>query len=330
VLVAFWYPQVAFAGFFSTELWFAAAIALHAVFSGRAWRRPWGQLSAGAAAAVAMVVRSQFMLTWGMEMLAVGLGRLRARGLRVTARDVTFLALPVALALGVTSARFHRLTGRWGLMNDSGLNRIWADTDICKVEASWTTPNGEEWTYWFSPPSKPATKPSDSVKFRGYIVDPDILERIRLERLRGVPLRDRLKRKLHNVSLLLYGNLPWPESNYREPIHFVGFPGTVPRQGVAEGFRDALAFVFLPLCAAGLALGRRNRTMLILAANLVTVFIAAWFFFGEARYHVPYDPFIVVLAIVGAYELGRRGLRVLAGLRRRLPVRRSPVVAEQA
>jgi hypothetical protein len=329
VLVAFWYPQVAFTGFFSSELWFAAAIALQAWLSGRAWRRSWGQLSAGAASAVAMVVRPQFMLTWGMEMLAVGLGRLRDRGLRVTARDVTFLALPVAIALSVTSVRFHRLTGRWGLMNDSGLNRIWADTDICKVEATWRTPNGEEWTYWFSPPSKPAIKPSDSVTFRGYIVDPDILERIRLERLRGVPLRDRLRRKLHNVSLLLFGNLPWPESNYREPIRFVGFPSSVQRQGVAAGFRDALAFVFLPLCAVGLVLGRRNRTMLILAANLVTVLIAAWFFFGEARYHVPYDPFIVVLAVVGAYELGRRGLHLLASARARARVP-SPVAAEQA
>jgi hypothetical protein len=332
VLVAFWYPQVAFTGFFSSELWFSAAIALEAWLSGRVWRRSWGQLSAGAAAAVAMVVRSQFMLTWGMEMLAVGLGRLRRRGLRATARDVTFLALPVALALTVTSVRFHRLTGRWGLMNDSGLNRIWADTDICKVEASWRTPNGEEWTYWFSPPSKPALKPSDSVTFRGYIVDPDILERIRRELVRGVPLRDRLLRKVHNVSLLLFGNLPWPESNYREPIRFVGFPSPVPRQGVAEAFRDALAFVFLPLCAAGLTLGRRNRTMLILAANLVTVPIAAWFFFGEARYHVPYDPFIVILAVVGAYELGRRALHLLPVVVRRPRAAAAPsaVVAEQA
>jgi hypothetical protein len=198
-------------------------------------------------------------------------------------------------------------------MNDSGLNRIWADTDICKVEATWQAPNGEQWTYWFSPPSKPALKPSDSVSFKGYIVDPDILERIRLERLRGVPLRDRLKRKLHNVSLLLFGNLPWPESNYRETIRFVGFPSPVQRQGVAEAFRDALACVFLPLAAVGLALGRRNRTLLIMAANLATAFIAAWFFFGEARYHVPYDPFVVVLAIVGSHELGLRARRLLLG-----------------
>jgi hypothetical protein len=64
------------------------------------------------------------------------------------------------------------------------------------------------------------------------------------------------------------------------------------------------------------------------------VIIAAWFFFGEARYHVPYDPFVVVLAIAGAYEAWRRmrhGIRRAARWVRRRGARggeASAVVAE--
>jgi len=315
LLVAFWYPQVAFTGFFSSELWFAAAIAVQAWLGGRRWRRPAGEGLVGITSAAAIVIRSQFMLTWAIETAAVGLSRLRTRGLRRALLDVAFLAVPVAVTLTMTSLRFHRLTGRWGLVNESAGNRLWADTDVCKIEASWRTPNGEEWSYWFSPPSKPSVKPSDTVTFRGYVVDPEILGRITAERTRGVPLRDRLRRRVHNVSLLLFENLPWPESNYHEPVRFVGF-GSVDRHAIGEWFRAVLLFPVLPLGALGLALGRRNRTMFVLAANLFTLVFAAAFFFGEARYHVPYDPFFLVLAVVGAYELLRRAARHVA--RRRL------------
>ena len=309
-LVALWYPHVAFAGFFLSEVWFSAAISVHAWLSVRDWRRPPGQLLVGLAAAIAFCIRPQFLLTWGIELGARGLRLLWRRGIGGAVRGLAWFVVPMVLTIAVTSVRFHRLSGHWGLIAESAGNRLWADTDVCQITSSWVTPNGETWTYWFSPPSKPAHKPSDTVRFIGFIVGPVILDGIVRDRLRGVTWRQRMDRKLGNISLLVAGNLPWPESNYRDPPW---------RATLQRSFADVLLFGVLPLSVVGLLLGRRNRTMLIVAANLATVVIAAALFFGEARYNVPYAPFALLLAVVGVCEVlgrswrfGRRRFGIIA------------------
>ena len=302
ILVALWPPHVAFCGFFSSEIWFSAAISLHAWLAVREPKRPLGKLAVGLAAATAFVVRPQFLMTWALDLGARGARLALRTGVLRTARALAWLVVPLAVTLVVTSVRFHRLSGHWGLISESSGNRLWADTDVCQITSTWQTPNGETWTYWFSPPSKPAQKPSDKVSFKGFIVDPVILDGIRRERLRGVSWGQRLKRKLGNVELLVAGNLPWPESNYRSPPW---------RATLQEASANALLFGVLPLAALGLVLGRHNRTMLIVAANLVTVVISAAFFFGEARYNIPYAPFALLLAVVGAYEVQSRVRRVV-------------------
>jgi hypothetical protein len=303
VVVAFWYPQVCFVSYFSSEMWFSAAVTLQALMAAQSWRRPLPLLGAGLSSAVAFVIRPQFLLTWGIQMAGRGLSLLRRPRKVAAFRRIVWLSLPLALMISVTGYRFHKLSGHWGLIAQSAGTRLWADTDVCKIESSWRAPNGDMLSYWFSPPSKPALKPSDTVTFTGFIVDPDILDRIRLERLRGVSWGDRLRRKIGNVKLLLLGNLPWPESNYHGGVSLFGTRVTVTRVELQKFFRDVLLYGVLPLSAVGLILGRRNRAMLVLAANMATIVITAAFFFGEARYHIPYDPFAIVLAVVGCYEL---------------------------
>jgi hypothetical protein len=305
VAVALWYPQVCFAGYFLSEVWFSAAVALHACLAVRAWNHPRRSLGGGLAGAVAFVVRPQFLLTWVASIAGQALTLLRRRGLRGTARGVVWLALPLALTLGASSLRLHALSGHWGLIAESGANRLWADTDVCKIASSWSPPGGGELNYWFSPPSKQPCPASGEVKFTGFIVDPVILEKIRLEHLRGVSWSSRLSRMAGNVRLLVDGNLPWPESNYRDPW----------RLALQKWFARALRVVVLPLCALGLVLGPRNATTLILALNLATVVVAGAVFFGEARYHVPYDPFAMVLAITGGREVVRLGVLTVRRLR---------------
>jgi hypothetical protein len=315
LIVALWEPQICFVGFFSTEIWFSAAIAAHAWVTSRDRSRPRDLLASGVLAITAIVVRPQFLLTWALDLGGRSVLVYWRRGLRAAALAAVCLALPVGLGLAATSVRYHALAGRWGLISASGLNRVWADTDVCRVEASWKTAAGQDFGYWFSPPSKPALKPSDTVKFTGFIVDPDILDGIRRDRTRGVPLRDRIARKIGNVELLLVRNLPWPESNYGDRLPWLG----ASRVRLEEIFRDIVLYGVLPWCLVGLLLARRNRTTAIFAANFATVIVAAAFFFGEARYHVPYDPFAIVLALAGVYEVGWRlrrvGLRLLRRLR---------------
>ena len=84
-LVALWYPQVCFAGFFSSEIWFSAAIALHASFTSCNWKRRAGRLGGGLVSAAAFVIRPQFLLTWAIEMAARTPTLVRRRGVRAAA-----------------------------------------------------------------------------------------------------------------------------------------------------------------------------------------------------------------------------------------------------
>jgi hypothetical protein len=314
VLVALWYPQVAFVGFFLSEPWFAAGLALHAALTVRERRGVIGLLGTGLVSAIAFVVRPQIIVTWAIDMVRLKLSALRRGGVWPAARKMVLLALPMALFIGGSAVRLHKLAGHWGLISENDqMTRIWAETDICQLKSHWTLPDGGHLYYWFNPPSKPAENPSQIVEFEGYIADPDILRRIRLERLRGVPWTARARRKLHNVALLFTGNLPWPESNYKDPPW---------RLALQKAFAAALLYAVLPLAALGALLGRRNAALFIAALNAVTCIFTAAFFFGEGRYHVPYDPFFLVLAVVGIWEIKRRlALRVRRWRRSRIAAR---------
>jgi hypothetical protein len=298
LLVALWYPQICFTGFFLSEIWFYALIAGHACFVAYGPWRTGGRIGTGVIAALAFVVRPQFLVTWGLDVASRGLRLLWRGGVVGAVRGLVWLVLPMALAIGASALRLHALAGHWGLIAESGVNRVWADTDICKLEANWSTPDGGHYGYWFSPPSKQPCSDKGTVKFEGFIADGEILNKIRLRRLRGVPWWKRLERMASNADLLIDRNLPWPESNYHDDARWRG--------ALMDGFRIALKFVVLPFAVLGLLLGPWNATTRILAANLTTVIIAAAIFFGEARYHTPYDPFAIVLAISGLHQAVRR------------------------
>ncbi len=310
IAVALWEPQVCFVGFFMTEIWFSALIAAHAWLTSRDARCPFEPFATGLVSIAAIVVRPQFLLTWALETGARSALLSWRRGLRVGSRAAVWLAIPVVLGLAATSVRYHGLAGHWGLVSTSAINRIWADTDVCELQANWVAPNGDAINFWFNPPSKPPQKPSDTVRFSGYIADPDILEALHRERTRGLTLSDRVRRKLHNVQLLLVDNLPWPESEHPGDRVFFGptahrGPG-ITRMRLQEIFRDVLRIAVLPWAVVGLALARPGAAKRVMAENLLTPVVAAAFFFGEARYHVPYDPFLIVLALAGAYETVQR------------------------
>jgi hypothetical protein len=243
-------------------------------------------------------VRPQFIVTWAIDLARQALSVLKRGGLQRALAISALAALPVLATVCGSAIRLHQLTGRWGLISDNDqMTRIWADTDICQLKSSWNLPQGGRFSYWFSPPSKPAIKPSDTEEFEGYIADPDILRAIRLKRVAGVPWTALMARRLHNVALLFTGNLPWPESNYKDPPW---------RFKLQKAYASTLLYVVLPLAAAGSLLGKRNAALFIATVNLVTCVVCAFFFFGEGRYHVPYDPFALLLGATGVYELGRR------------------------
>jgi hypothetical protein len=309
VVIAFWQPQVVYAGFFMSEIWFCAAIALHAMITVRGGKRGGPLLLVGILSAVAFVVRPQFLVTWFVDAARHVLGWLRRRRPREAARVFAWLAVPMVAALAVSSVRLYRLTGHFGLISDNAnLNRLFGDTDVCRVDASWITPSGGQWGWWFGPPAKPGPcTPERTVSYQGYMGDAKILSAFRRDRLRGVSSIDRVENALHNVSLLAVGNPLFPESAYQ---------GIRWRRVLSATFATATLFAVLPLCAIGLVLGRRDRLKIVTLANFAAGIVGSALYYGESRYRVPYDPFAILFAVVGVYEMGRYVAQLTGFLRR--------------
>jgi Dolichyl-phosphate-mannose-protein mannosyltransferase len=304
IAVALWHPHVVYSGFFSSEIWFTSATLLSTVCLVRAAERSSASgarsfpsaLAAGLFLALAFVVRPQVLLTTLLAFGVVALARLRRRRVLPLSRGaLALLLIPLALAMGASSLRYHRLTGRYGLIaaNES-VQRLFGATDVAKIESTWTAPNGDRWTWWFNPTTKHIATPATTEKFEGFVADPDILGRIQKRRLAGVSTGARVRRMVDNVKLLVVRNVPWPEEERKTPA----------RVALQRGYARAL-LVVLVLAAIGLASLRRHPTAaLLVVSQIATIVIVAALYLGEARYRVPYDPLLIVLATSGLFTVG--------------------------
>lgn len=314
LLAALWQPQVAYAGFFMSELWFSASIALASLFFVRAFearRDGWGSiLLAGLFAAGAFVIRPQVLLTFALVALFGALGFVRVRGGRVRrsglARRAALVVVPVAIAMGLSSLRLHRLSGRFGLVSENGpLMRLFGETNVGRVEASWTTPDGSRYFAWYAAGLKKPYTEETTFRFEGYVGDPDILDGERRARLATTPLGARVARAWRNLTSLVWRSFPFPEAD---------FHASKPRLELSRVFRKTL-YALLALVPVGVsATVRRGPAAVVVVANLATVALLPMMFYAEARYRVPYDPFVIVAAAAGAEVI----LRWLQAQRRRL------------
>jgi hypothetical protein len=261
-----------------------------------------GATGAGLLFAFAFVNRPQVLLT----VLIIGgvlvLGWHR-RGRWGPRGSIVRLVLPFLLILAFSSIRLYRLSGRIGMINlYEQAQRLFGETDVEKLDASWKAPNGEAWTWWASPHTKQPVHREHTVHIAGFIADPVKLSEIRERRLRGVPWTARAMRTLDNVALLVVRNSTWPEYDFRR-VRF--------RAQLQLWYRQLLV-PLLGLAFVGLFYLRRHRAAaLVVYANLGTIIFVAAVYLGEARYRVPYDPFLIVLAAVG-------GTAVASGVRERV------------
>jgi hypothetical protein len=165
------------------------------------------------------------------------------------------------------------------------MQRLFADTDYGKVRSS-------DKGYFFAPPSKVQTGETRELSFPGYVGNPEPMEQARREEVARMGFGARVRRALSNVSLLFVRNDLWPE-------------GTHLGKGWRRSSYDASRFVLLglvcPLALLGLAstAWRPRAALVVAAAHVLTALFAAAFFCGELRYRVPYDAFLMVLAVEG-------------------------------
>ncbi len=317
--VALWHPHVVFSGFFSSEIWFSSALMLVTLFLVRRFEGRSGSLAAGLALAVAFAVRPQILMTLGMVglvLVVVWLRHPRARPPGGIMRFALPILVPLVITMGLSARRFHRLDGHWGLIaSNEAAQRLFGETSVGKIEASWIAPDGSPWSWWVAPSTKQPVKPEDRVFINGFVYDPKLLAQVRKDRLRGVSARARLLRMVDNVELLAVRSLPWPEDDFRR-FRF--------RHQLQKGFAIAVLPV-LVLAVAGLFFMQRHRFgALLIGAHLLTIVIVAAIYLGEARYRVPYDPLIIVVATIGLHGLVRGAWRLAGRIRSRY---RAPAAA---
>jgi hypothetical protein len=297
--MALWYPLLAFCGFFSSEQPYAGALALSAWLLVRLVESGKSAVTAGIAASVAYLVRPQVVLTLA-ALAVVGLLILWRRPLRAPRLHMKRLivaGLILTATVGWGAARYHRLSGRWGLISDNAtMTRLWADTDYGRIVAIWRAPDGYPMSYIFESPPKAELGLHHELRFDGYIGDPVQIERARRNEVHYMTASERVMRWLANVRLLFGDNTLWPESTHQGN----GWRRTADR--VSTGF---LLAVVLPLAFAGLVSCVLRPTLVptVCAAHVVTMLVVAAFFYAEQRYRVPYDLLLVVLALEGARAL---------------------------
>jgi hypothetical protein len=298
LFMALWYPVLAFCGFFSSEQPFAGAIAVSAWLLVRQVDAGKGAISLGVASAVAYLIRPQIILTLfaltvlgGVAVFREPLERRLAflrhlpamPRLRVARLLVAGGILTAAVIFG--AARYHSLCGRWGLISDnSAMTRLWADTNYGEVRSKQG--------FFFTSPPKNENGEHRELLVDGYVGDPRVLDQARRNEVHYMTLGERVARWVRNVRFLFVDNALWPESMHQ---------GTGWRLKTYEATRRVLLFALCPLAVLGMVRCFRRPTLvpLVCTAHVLTMLVVAAFFFAEQRYRVPYDVFIVLLALEG-------------------------------
>jgi hypothetical protein len=291
LVFAVWQPIIWCTGYFLSEVPYLALLFLNAWLCLRFVEKKRGGFALGLTGALLFAVRPQFILTFGL----LGLLYTWSQGWRLLDRRVLFgyvrVLVPWAIVLAFSIGRFHKLTGHWGLISENGqLNRLFSDTTVGIVESRWRASNGDPWHFHVQPPTKAAMGERDVVELAGYLGDTEVLAPLRRERLRDKTLFWRAYRAFNNVRLLWDKNDPWPEQDgARRGL----------RRTLQLTFNGILRWTVIPLACLGLVVLRKRTALLVVLAHLVTLVVLSMFFFPEARYRVPYDPFLILVALAG-------------------------------
>lgn len=298
LLFAVWQPIIWCTGFFLSEVPYLPLLFLNAWLCLRFVENKHGGFLLGLSGAVLFAIRPQFILTFGLLGLVQLWSDRRVIFRRRTLLRYAQIALPWVAVLAFSMGRFHRLTGHYGLISENGqLNRVFADTTIGRVEGRWLAPNGDIWTFNVEPPCKPRMNEMEVVRIAAYMGDGELLNSIRRSHLEGKSTWWRIHRALDNVRLLWDKNDPWPEHDRAR--------GRGMRAFSQRWFNEAARWVLIPLACLGVFVLRRRAAMIVVLAHLLTLVILSMFFLAEARYRVPYDPFLFVLASAGTWRYGQ-------------------------
>jgi len=323
ILVAY-YPLISLSGYFLSETGFAFGLAGTTLFLLRMCDRGrWSDaLLAGAFAAFGMTFRPQLLVS-GAAFVAWWLVLGRRFLPKVTFTRIVALGVPLVLVLGVSAARLHHHTGRWGLVSENGsFNKVMGRCHNKLIIATPDAPGRVRTS--FSPPpliqlmnrgrdaagTWPQLEPVMGVDFEyeGYVGDAVKHQEFIDECERRSGWRKQLEFKVVNALLLWRWNVMWPDS------------GKAPFRAGAEWWterverwlmRPSLLSLLLPL--GFLLWPARLLRPAIVSLHLCAMVLVGALYFGDPRSRSTYDPFAIMLALEW---IGLASLAMLAQLAR--------------
>jgi hypothetical protein len=320
--LALYYPWISFSGYVLSETPFALILSAAAFYSlrladrGRA-RDAW---LLGATFAVGAAIRPQILLSAAL----LGLHFLvRRRAWRGFARGhLARIAAPLVVVLAASSLRLYWHTakdwhgGQIGLVSTNGplnyaLGRCHSVAIASDGNGYFSSPSlgslaGYEKNYHRAPllPLDPVL--GTTVRFKGQIWEPAPALALAHQCVEKSGYLVQARFALTHVVLLWAYNLPWPDQaqspRFREPMN-------------ASAVLHAILILPPAALAVLLSFRRRGARRLLLVTHPLAMILTAMIYFGDARFRVPYDGILVLLAA----ELVVSGI---AYLRRRPPWRR--------
>jgi hypothetical protein len=316
--LALYYPWISYCGYVLSETPFTLALAATAFYSLRLADRgrPRDAFRLGLSIAIGAVFRPQILLSAAFLGLHV-LARRRAwRGL--TRGHFARVAAPIVLVLAASSARFYWHTstgtglhgGQLGLISSNGpVNYVFGRCHATQItsdgKSSFTSPALTALAYQEKNPRARPIFPLDpvlgaSVHFSGNMWEPAGAYELAHRCVEKSGYLAQARFALAHVVLLWAYNLPWPDQaqipRFRRPM---------------EVSAVLHAILILPLAAVAIVLAfrRRGARRLLLAAHPLAMIAMAMIYFGDARFRVPYDGILIVLAaeiLVAAFIWLRR------------------------
>ncbi|MBX7077960.1 MAG: hypothetical protein K1X88_02160 [Nannocystaceae bacterium] len=332
VVLLLWHPNLSNTGYFLSEtpfLCFALASTLTLVIALQTGRMA---PLAGLTSAVSFAVRPQSALFFVLVLVTWWLVRRRLPWVR--ARTLLWIATPLVAMLVFSAWRFHHHTGYWaGVAENANMNltagrchnvvtqAFKTERDMKRSVDKDNTDDGRRvslpnyrlaWKLprWHPLKLRPALG-DETVRFVGYVGDPEIHREIRRQCYAATGIVGQLRMSVINVALSWFVDRQWPEMEK-------GREKFLP-------ILDAYSLLFQIVVWAPSMIGMfaaiawtRRRPDLVLAAwQIVNSIVVAAIFFGTIRLRTPYDPYAFILAAEGVLLLGPALARLRARWRAR-------------
>jgi len=309
-----WYPNIANTGFFLSEAPFLLAQLVSSYWLIRVIQEGKRALPAGLISAVCFMLRPQSAIWFVFVLIPWMINRRRLPWVRWF--HITAIALPLLGALFFSNWRFAKHTGYNGGVAESANMNLTAGRCHNIVTQAFKNPRqldhsvrtrntrsgrrvsvpGLRALGRLDPRHIAYLNPAmghESIRFVGYIGDPDIHREFRKVCFERMGFIGQLRYTLGNISLQWFFARQWPD---QEPSSRWVLP-------VSDTFRYLFQiFVLIPsLLGMGIAL-RKLRTrpeLALIGLQILGSIIIAGIFFGDVRLRTPYDPYALILAVLG-------------------------------